>query len=377
MKILHTSDWHLGKMLGNESLKESFENFFRQLYELIDKYQAGAVIVAGDIYDSSVSNAEAIGLYTSIAREICLKRNCHLIIIAGNHDGPERLAACNDLLDLTGLHIRGRLSATTEPVLLDEGKVAVYPVPFFNKQEVASFFPDEKITSQQDAAQVYFDAVRGTMDRSRFNIAVSHALVSGYQLSDSDHAASIGGSTEISASVFEGFDYVALGHIHKPVSISDNVRYSGSPLKFCFGEKEENQTKGMVLLDTETGESEFLPVPLLRDVRTVQGSYEELLEEKSFGSDYLFLRLTDRRANTNLYNEMKHCFPGLVELRGREMDDVEKSDASITMEQIETMDEMSIMKQFFADMFEYDPSESQLELFNSALNEIEKGGEKQ
>lgn len=378
MKILHTSDWHLGKTLGNESLTESFRYFFGQLYQMIEEHHVGAVIVAGDIYDSSVSNAEAIGLYNELAREVCLRRGCRLIVIAGNHDGPERLAGCSELLDAVGLHVRGRLSASVEPVLLDGGRVAVYPIPFFNRQEAAFYFGEKKrLASDEEAARLVCGAIREKMDPDRFNIAVSHSLVTGYELSDSDHAASIGGASAISGSVFDGFDYVALGHIHKPVVISDTVRYSGSPLKYCFGEKEERQTKGVVLLDTESGEQRFLPLRPLRDVVTAEGSYEELLNTLERNNDYLFLRLTDRRSGRELYDELKSRFPGLVELRGIERNDAENGRTSITLEELESMDEISVMKQYFADDFSYEPDDGQIALFQAALEELEKGGDEQ
>ena len=144
MKLIHTSDWHLGMPLGTGSYAEDQRHFLRQLYDLIEKEQVGAVLLSGDVYDSSVANAEAISLYNEAVTKICLELRCPMIVIAGNHDSAARLASCRELLKASGLYVTGRLSRDLEPVLLDGGRVAVYSLPFFGREEVIALFPEEK-----------------------------------------------------------------------------------------------------------------------------------------------------------------------------------------------------------------------------------------
>ena len=154
MKILHTSDWHLGMSAGTRSLEEDQRYFFQQLYRIIDEEHVDVVLCAGDVYDSSVSNAEAIAVYNDVTTEICAKGKIPFLVIAGNHDGAARLASCRELLKEAGLFVSGRLTRDIEPVSI--GNADIYLVPFFNKEEVAALFPERKkeITSQEKAMQV-------------------------------------------------------------------------------------------------------------------------------------------------------------------------------------------------------------------------------
>jgi len=379
MKILHTSDWHFGRTQGLEKYTECQDYFITQLCKIIDEEHIGAVLCAGDVYDSSVSSAEAIALYNKAATEICMRRDCKLVVIAGNHDGAERLAACNELLEGAGLYVSGRLVRDISPVLLENGTIAVYPIPFFHKDEAAACFPEKKeeIRNQEDAQRVVCEHIRETMDPERFNIIVAHALVSGYETSDSDRAASIGGSTEVPASLFDAFDYTALGHIHKPMKITDKIRYSGSPMKYSFG-KEEAQTKGVVVLDTETGEQSFLPLPYLRDMKTIEDTYENLMKLEGEENNYLRLVLTDRYATTTVHAELKEKYPYLLELRDTLSDDEDNGEgSSMTVEQLESMSDTDIMKAFLLKYFNEEPDEEQVWMFETAAEQVIMGGDEQ
>ena len=250
MKIVHTSDWHFGMRVGTGNYEDCQRFFLQQLYELIQKENVGAVLCAGDVYDSGNVGADAIALFDSAAQKICGELKVPFIVIAGNHDQAERLAAHKELLSCVDLHIAGRLERDIKPVLLDGGRVAVYPVPHFNKYEVSELFPETKddIRTLQDAHMAVFDRIRETMDRSRCNIVVSHAYIVGASLSESDRAVMKGLAPAVSKEVLRDFDYVALGHIHKPQEVGRNARYSGSPVKYSFS--EENQEKGVMLVDT-------------------------------------------------------------------------------------------------------------------------------
>ena len=368
MKIIHTSDWHLGMRVGTQTYQECQEYFLEQLYDLIRRESVEAVLCAGDIYDSGNVGADAIELFNKATTTLCAELGVKFILIAGNHDSAPRLAAHRTLLKPAGMYVSGKLERDIEPVLLDDGKVAVYSIPFFNRDEVTALFPErrEEIRSTEAAFMAVCDHIRETMDSDRKNIVMAHAYIVGAELSESDRAAEVGYATAVSKGVFQGFDYAALGHIHKPQTVTDTVRYSGCPIKYSFG-KEENQEKGVVLIDTDTMEQTFVPLPLLRDRKTVKGTYDEIIaREAELKNDYLRLYVSDRYAGLELQAELRERFPYLLEVYGKSL--TENGEAStLTVEQLESLSDEDIMTKFMAERFEYTPTEGQMQLFRDVL----------
>lgn len=212
---------------------------------------------------------------------------------------------------------------------------------------------------------VVCDRIREKMDKDRFNIAVSHSLIVNAELSESDRSARVGFATAVSKDVFHGFDYVALGHIHKPQVIDEHIRYSGSPLKYSFG-NEEKQDKGVVLLDTETGAQKFVVFQPLHDRKTVEGSYDEVTAREDIREDYLRLHILDRYAGLDLVSDLRERFPYVLEVYGKGLTEQESLSA-LSVEELQTMDETDIMEKFMAENFSYSPSEEQLALFREVL----------
>lgn len=375
MKLIHTSDWHFGIGHGTVSYAEDQRYFLSQLYDLIQREGVEAVLLAGDVYDSSVTNAEAIGLYNEAVTTLCTKLGVKLIVIAGNHDSAPRLSACRELLKSAGLYVTGRLEREITPVLLDGGKVAVYSVPFFGKEEVLALYPEEKerIRSQETAMQLVCSHIRENMDPARRNIVMSHSLIVSAEISESDRSARVGFATAVSKDVFEGFDYAALGHIHKPQELAPRVRYSGSPMKYSFG-SEEAQEKGVVLLDTETMEETFVPFAPLHDRKTVEGTMEEILNRQDLKDAYLRLKVTDRYAGLELLTELRQLYPNLLELHGMELTQI-NADNSLSAQELESMKEEDIMTKFLMENFGAAPEERQMKLFRQVLAWSEEEGD--
>lgn len=371
MKIIHTSDWHFGMHAGTGNYQDCQEHFLEQLYDLIRRENVGAVLCAGDVFDGGNVGADAIALFDRAAQTICGELGVPFIVIAGNHDSPERLAAHRGLLAGAGLHISGRLTRDIEPVLLDGGRVAVYPVPFFNRYEVQALFPErqEDIHSLQDAHMVVLDHIRQTMDPARRNIVVSHAYVVGAALSESDRAAMKGLAPAVSRDVFRDFDYVALGHIHKPQQVGPNARYSGSPVKYSFS--EENQEKGVVLINTGDMSSTFVPLPLLRDRKTVEGTFAELMAREDLKNDYLRLRVTDRYVGLETRADLQEQFPYLLEVSGLRLADGGEG-STLTEEELEALSDEDVLIKFLAERFGYTPTEEQLAMFREAMEQVEE-----
>jgi exonuclease SbcD len=367
MKLLHTSDWHFGMTLGAGSYAEDQRFFLDRLYRLIREEKIEALLLSGDIYDSSVVSAEAIGLYNEAMTKLCLELGVTVIAIAGNHDSAARLASCRELLKGAGLHITGKVERDPVPVLLDGGKVAVYSIPFFTRDEITALLPEKKdqIRNTETAMLAYCGHIREQMDESRKNIILSHSLIVGSELSESDRSARVGFATAISKDVFQGFDYVALGHIHKPQAIENHIRYSGSPLKYSFG-AEESQEKGVVVVDTDTMEIRFVPIALKRERRSVTGTFEELLAREDIRDDYLRLYVTDQYAGLELVGQLRERFPHLLEVYGKSL--TEEGELSVlTVEELEEMKEEDIMIRFLAENFSAEPTCEQLQLFRDVL----------
>ena len=373
MKLLHTSDWHLGMTAGIKSLEEDQRYFFEQLYQIIEDEQIDAVLVAGDVYDSSVSNADAINLYNEVTTKICGEMGRKMVVIAGNHDGAARLASCRELLKEAGLFVTGRL--TNEIVPVEIGNTAIYPIPFFNKEEVIALYPEQKkeITSQEKAMHLVCEQIREQMDKSKFNVVMSHSLIVNAELTESDRSARVGFATAVSKDVFEGFDYVALGHIHKPQKITEVVHYSGSPVKYSFG-TEEKQEKQVIIIDTDTKEIKTILLKQLHDRKTVEGTYEEIMQSEELANDYLRVKLSDRYAGLELMADLQGRFPYLLELYGKSLEENGESSA-LTVGELQVLDEFDIMKKFFAENFSYEPDEKQLDLFREVMEWSEKEGD--
>ena len=367
MKLIHTSDWHFGMTLGTGSYAEDQRYFLEQLYDLIRQEQVEALLLAGDIFDSSVVSAEAIGLYNEAMTRLCLELKIPVIAIAGNHDSAARLSSCRELLKGAGLHITGKIEKDPRPVLLEDGAVAVYSIPFFTRDEVTALLPDKKgeIRNTESAMLAYCDHIREQMDKDRKNIVLSHSLIVGSELSESDRSARVGFATAVSKDVFAGFDYVALGHIHKPQAIENHIRYSGAPLKYSFG-AEETQEKGVVLIDTDTMSIRFVPIPLRRDRRSVTGTYAQILAREDIREDYLRLYVTDRYAGLELIAALREKFPCLLEVYGKSLSE-EGQLSALSVEELETLTEEDIMVKFLAENFSAEPTEAQLQLFREVL----------
>ena len=367
MKLIHTSDWHFGMNLGTGSYADDQRYFLERLYELIRQEQAQALLLSGDIFDSSVVSADAIGLYNEAMTRLCLELKIPVIAIAGNHDSAARLSSCRELLKGAGLHITGKIEKDPQPVLLDDGAVAIYSIPFFTRDEVTALLPEKKgeIRNTESAMLAYCDHIREQMDKGRKNIVLSHSLIVGSELSESDRSARVGFATAVSKDVFEGFDYVALGHIHKPQAIENHIRYSGAPLKYSFG-AEETQEKGVVLIDTDTMLIRFIPIPLRRERRSVTGTYEEIMAREDLREYYLRLYVTDRYAGLELIGALREKFPYLLEVYGKSLSE-EGQLSALSVEELETLTEEDIMMKFLAENFSAEPTQGQLQLFREVL----------
>jgi exonuclease SbcD len=347
---------------------EDQKYFLEQIYSIVEEYAVDAVICAGDIYDSSVTNAEAIELYSNAITRICKELKKKMIVIAGNHVSGARLASGRELLEMAGLYVSGKIVKNIKPITM--GNADIYPIPFFNRDEVISLFPDQKeeINSQEAATKVVCDHIRETMNPKRVNIIVAHAFITSAELSDSDRAAQVGQATSVSKDVFEGFDYVALGHIHKPQAITETIRYSGSPIKYSFG-AEESQIKQVLIYDTDSKEIITVPLNMLHDRKSISGTYDDIRAMDGKDNCYLKVTVSDRIASLELLSELREKFPGILELYGIGYEG-SGEETSITVDELTKLDETEIMIRFLEEQYHYTPNADQINLYKAVVESI-------
>lgn len=374
MIFLHTSDWHLGAMGGEQDLSEDQKFFIDAICGIVQVRKVDAVLLAGDVYDRSVPPASAIELYDYAMARLCEELGVKVLTIAGNHDSAARLGSCARLLDKAGLYVQG--AAQREPRTVELGDSQVFLLPWITEEKVKSLYPEERdsITSLTEAYRVVANHMREKFIPGKRHLVLSHAFLTNAETSTSDRAAEIGFATQVSASVFEGFDYVALGHIHKPQQVNDSVRYSGSPMVYSFG-REEGQQKSVTLLDTETMTQEVVPLPLLHRWTTLTDTYETLLtgdypEEVKDG--YVRLNVTDTAVGLEMLSRLRQVFPHALVVAGKSYDG-DDTTITLTMEQLEQMesDPAEVFQSFCREEMGQEATAHFLQLFAQAVEEGE------
>lgn len=320
MKFLHLSDLHLGKRVNGFSMLEDQEFILKKILQIVDAQKPDAVVIAGDVYDKSVPSGEAVTLLDRFLFSL-VKRNLQVALIAGNHDSPERLAFGGRLLRQSGIHISPVYDGSvSDLVMTDEhGPVHFWLLPFIKPAHVRAFLGEEaaSVSNETDAVRL---AIAGTgFDPRERNVLICHQFVTGASRSDSEEV-SVGGSDNVDAEVFEGFDYVALGHLHGPQNVgSERIRYCGTPLKYSFSEKDHVKSVTVVTLG-EKGSVEVCAVPLeaRRDLREIRGTYEELTLRKNYEGtntdDYVHLILTDEQDVPDVAARLRTVYPNLMKI---------------------------------------------------------------
>ena len=319
MKLIHLSDLHLGKRVNEFSMLEDQQYILEEILRIIDSEKPDGVLIAGDVYDKTVPSAEAVTLLDEFLVQLS-KRDTQTFLISGNHDSAERLAFGGRLMEQSGIHIARVYNGVLAPLTLrDEyGPVDLYLLPFLRPVQVRRFFPESEIATYTEAMAAVLGAA--DIDKTHRNVLVTHQFVTGAQTCDSEEL-SVGGTDNVDVSVFDDFDYVALGHIHGPQKIGrETVRYCGTPLKYSFSEVDHKKSVTVVEL-AEKGSVAIRTVPLVpkRDMSELRGAYNELMlrenyEGKPFRNDYLRITLTDEEDIPNAVNNLRTVYPYIMRL---------------------------------------------------------------
>ena len=318
MKFLHLSDLHLGKRVNEFPMLADQKAILAQILKIADNERPNAVLIAGDVYDKSVPPVEAVELFDDFLVKLAA-RKLPVYVIGGNHDSPERLAFCNRLIDASGIHISPAYGGDVRPLSLADGygKVNIYMLPFVKPANVRRYFPEEQIDSYTDAVRIAISKMQ--VNTAERNVLVTHQFVTGAARCDSEEI-SVGGADNVDLSVFDAFDYVALGHIHGAQNISPRVRYCGTPLKYSFSEAKQQKSVTVAELK-EKGTLEIRTVPLTpeRDMHEIKGTYEEIAsknfyENTTYRSDYMHVTLTDETDVPDAMAKLRVIYRNLMTL---------------------------------------------------------------
>ena len=318
MKLIHLSDLHLGKRVHEFSMHDEQQAILEQILTIIDSEKPDGVLIAGDIYDKSVPPAEAVMLFDDFLVNLS-KRNLQVFIISGNHDSPERIAFGARIMESGGVHLSPVYDGNITPFTMSDtyGNVNIYMLPFIKPSHVRRYFSDEEIVTYTDAVRVAIKHMNVNTDER--NILVTHQFVTGATRSDSEDI-SVGGSDNVNASVFEDFDYVALGHIHSPqICGAPHIRYCGTPLKYSFSEMHDVKSLTVIELEKEEPIVRIVPLTPIHDVSEIRGSFAEITDPQFYAQSpqkdhYLRIVLTDENDVPDAVGRLRIIYKNLMNL---------------------------------------------------------------
>ena len=319
MKLIHLSDLHLGKRINEFSMLEDQEYILTKIINIIDEQNPQGVIIAGDVYDKSVPSAEAVELFDNFLFRLS-KRNLRVFVISGNHDSAERIAFGGRIMNKSRIYMSPVYNGKVAPITVadDHGAVNIYMLPFVKPANVRRFYSEKEIVSYTDAIKIAVDEMH--IDKSQRNILVTHQFVTGALRTESEDI-SVGGADNVDVCAFDGFDYVALGHIHRSQKCgSEYIRYSGTPLKYSFSEAKDH--KSVTVLDIRKKgniELSFIPLTPKRDMVEIKGKYDEIMlrsfyEGTNYGEDYMHITLTDEEDIPDVLTKLRVVYKNIMKL---------------------------------------------------------------
>ncbi len=354
MKFLHTADLHIGKVVNEFSMLEEQKHTLKQILDYGIEKQVDAIVIAGDIYDRSVPPADAVKVFDEFITQVS-QENIALFIISGNHDSPERLSFAKSILEKRGVYIEGNFEGKIKCITLKDeyGNVNFYLLPFVRPMTVKAYL-EEEIHNQNEAIKALVSNT--PVDENERNVMVTHFFVTNSgrepQRCDSETLASVGDVENVDVTVFEKFDYVALGHIHGAQKIGDKeVYYSGSPIKYSFS--EVNHIKGVNLVEIkEKGQIDVKQLPLtpLHDMRCIKGEIAQLLKKEIYSledtNDYICATLTDKDDIYDAMGKIRSIYPNAMKII-IEKNEMDKRKENIGANGIKNKSPLELYKDFY------------------------------
>lgn len=397
MKIIHTGDWHIGKVVNEFSMIDDQRFVLEELMDIIKEEKPDAVVIAGDLYDRSIPPVEAVELLDEVFNRILLELKVPILAIAGNHDSSERLSFASNILCKNGLYIAGLFDKNIKAVSIENAdeKVNFFLLPYADPKEVKHVFHDEEILTHDDAMKKVVEVINENLNKTENNILVAHGYVSfmkeeaidldnkvenmraGLETSASERPLSIGGTDLINADYFSPFNYTALGHLHGQQRVgSDRIRYSGSILKYSFS--EVNQKKGVSILEiNKKGEVSVKQKELKpkRDMRIIKGPINELIKPEVYMKDnvedYIYAILTDEEELIDPISKLRAVYPNIMGLHREENKEKENSKTSATIG-FQNKSKIKLFEEFYESITGKQLTDNKLGLLKEIIEVVEQ-----
>ncbi|MDD0851754.1 exonuclease SbcCD subunit D [Halobacteriovorax sp. GB3] len=375
MKILHTSDWHIGRQLHGISLLEDQRHILNEIFNLCKNKSVEVLLIAGDIYDRSVPPANAVELLDQFLTKVKSELNIPVILISGNHDGPERLGFGSNQMKNSGLHIVGPLQENITPTIISDefGEVFFYGLPYADPVQVRDKY-NVDFKNHDEAMGHLVSLVKDDYSKRKQErtVVLSHCFIDGAEECESERPLSIGGADRVSYKHFESFNYTALGHLHgRQFKGKENIRYSGTPLKYSFSETKHRKSVTLVDLK-EDGSIEFEQIELspLRDLRVIEGELNDILEaakSDQHRDDYIMARILDKHAILDLMAKLRAVYPNTLHLERPSL----SSDHNIELRKENLKkSEFSMFQDFFEQVLDEKMNKQQQEYMESVINAL-------
>lgn len=375
MRFVHLSDLHLGKYVNEYSMIEDQEYILKKVIEILKEERPDAVLIAGDVFDKSIPSAEAVKLWDDFVFEL-IALKIPVFVISGNHDSSIRVSANYRLLKENGLYLAPPYDGTVQCVTLKDeyGDLNVYLLPYIKPADVRAQFPDAEINNYTDAVRVAIDNMK--VNSEARNLLVAHQFITGSSQCDSEDI-SVGGTDNVEATVFEDFDYVALGHLHGCQSIlRETVRYCGTPIKYSFSEVKHKKTLTFAELREKKQviitERELLP---LHDMQELKGKYDELMSKEFYSKlntdDYFRIILTDEIPVVNSASKLQTVYKNLMKVEvENERSKYESNISEVT--DVERKTPIELFQDFYLRQTGREPDERQSEYIKKILENIKE-----
>lgn len=373
MRILHTSDWHLGRQFLGVPLEDDHDAILSQVKSAISAHSPDVLIIAGDVFDKLNPPQSAMHRLRDFMRLVTSTSAVSIVVIAGNHDAAAQIGVLGVLAPGDRMLVRGPLDKEDVPLVLQDehGSVAISALPFSYEYAARACFEDDTIGCPADVIRAQVEAARTKVPQGARWVVVAHTFVDGATTSESERPLSrtAGGIESVPAKTFDGAHYVALGHLHRPQSVgAEHIRYSGSPL--IFGFDEEGQQKSMTLVDLGADgrvATTCIPLEPLRKVRTVRGKFHELLAAPDKSLDFIRIVLTDEAPLIDPMKRIRDVYPNAVQLT------YERDSKTIEERLLEgTMaidDPETLVGEFLSFVRDAPPSESESEIIKGLVHE--------
>ncbi|MFC0523241.1 exonuclease SbcCD subunit D [Pontibacillus salicampi] len=320
MKILHTADWHLGKLVHQLHMTEDQAYVLNRIRALIIEEQPDVIIIAGDLYDRAVPPKEAVELLNNTLTEMIFDLGIPVLAITGNHDSSDRLHFGSEMFRRQQLYLQTHIEGCTTPVTLQDefGSVHFYLIPYMEPADARRAFEDDAIVTHHQAMEAVLTNIQATMNEQDRHVLIGHAFLAGGMESESEERLSmVGGTPYIDVDLFSAFDYVALGHLHQPQRVKhEHIRYAGSILKYSFSEANHKKSVTMVTLNgSGIDRIEQHPLSPKRDMIVKEGYLQEFLEGEDAGSeDYVHIKLLDEGQLLDPMGKLRKVYPNALSL---------------------------------------------------------------